>query len=155
MTLHALLLAFISLLGVHSSDTGKILAAIETATSDPRDAARLVVLADHESNFREHPNPASWDARADLAHGPWQLHGAMGLAPLAQQARAELFLIREGERICPDAPLAPLSGGCHVGAARRMAEKMDARARELVAKANGDAPTTPPEPNTPPVSNTN
>jgi hypothetical protein len=140
MPFHALLLTFVSLLGVRSPDTQAILAAIEAATSDPREAARLVVLAEHESRFREHPNPSSWDARADLAHGPWQLHGAVGLAPLAQQARAELYLIREGERICPDAPLAPLAGGCRVKAARRMSDSMDARARELVAKATGNAP---------------
>jgi hypothetical protein len=132
MTLPALLLAFVALLGVRSPDTRPILAAVETATSDPREAARLVVLAEHESRFREHPNPSSWDARADLAHGPWQLHGAMGLAPLPQQARAELYLIHEGERICPDAPLAPLAGGCHVAAARRMSDKLDERARELL-----------------------
>jgi hypothetical protein len=140
MTLHDLLLAFVTLLGVHSTDTGKILAAIEAATSDPREAARLVVLAEHESRFREHPEPASWDARADLAHGPWQLHGAMGLAPLSQQARAELYLIHEGERICPDSPLAPLAGGCRVRAARRMADALDARARELVTKSTGGTP---------------
>jgi hypothetical protein len=140
MTIHALLLTFAALLGVQSPDTAPILAAVEAATSEPRQAARLVVLAEHESRFRQHPNPWSWDARADLAHGPWQLHGAAGLGPLAQQARAELFLIHEGERICPDAPLAPLAGGCSVRAARRIAEKLDARASELVLKATEDAP---------------
>jgi len=153
MTLPALLLAFVALLGVRSPDTRPILAAVETATSDPREAARLVVLAEHESRFREHPNPASWDARADLAHGPWQLHGPMGLAPLPQQARAELYLIHEGERICPNAPLAPLAGGCHVAAARRMSDKLDEQAGELLrttcaagqsvaCQALGSQPTT-------------
>lgn len=129
----ALLLALVALLGVRTPDTARILAAIESATTDEHEAALLVVFAKHESGFLERPRPTSWDARAGLANGPWQLHGAAGRAPLATQARAWLYLLHEGARVCPEAPAAPLSGGCLAG--RRIADAREVEARALLERA--------------------
>lgn len=46
------------------------------------------------------------------AHGPWQLHGPCGGLSLPRQARCWRSLVREGVRLCPDAPYAILWGAC-------------------------------------------
>src|SRR5580704_9332744 len=44
--------------------------------------------------------------------GVWQENATTGRADVVTQARAWLFMLHEGARICPDNPAAPLSGGC-------------------------------------------
>lgn len=141
MTLHAILLALVALLGVRSPDTSRIVDAIEASTSDPHEAALSLVFADRESGMREHPQAYSWDARAGRSCGPWQepcdfVKGAT----LAQQAKAWIYLLHEGAKSCPDAPTAPLSGGCDRG--RRIADARELAASSLLkrATAKGEAP---------------
>lgn len=137
--MHVLLLALCTLLGVPSTPARvRILDAIEQATIDEREASLLVVFAWYESRFREHPEPVSWDARADVAHGPWQLWGAHGHDTLESQARAWLAQLHEGQRACPGSPLAPISGGCLVPAARRLGERREREAERLRAQAELD-----------------
>jgi hypothetical protein len=96
------------------------------------DAAAMVTWAVGESQMQLHPTSYSWDSRAGLSRGVWQLQGATGDAAPDVQAAAWLALLRDGLRRCPDAPGAPLSGGCH-GAARRIARGRMTQARAILA----------------------
>lgn len=68
---------------VQSKDAGRIADAIATAVEKERapasgeshavDAALLAEYADRESNLSEHPTAWSWDAKAGLSAGVWQL----------------------------------------------------------------------------------
>jgi hypothetical protein len=69
--------------------------AIDAATADDRLRATLVVYAWEESRFGTLA-PSSWDARADIAHGPWQLWGPAGHLDLRTQARAWLWRLQRG-----------------------------------------------------------
>jgi hypothetical protein len=80
----------------HSDDAGAIARAVDAATDDDRLRAVLVVYAYAESRWRLHPRAESWDARAGLARGPWQLWGAVGGMPLEVQARAWLANVEGG-----------------------------------------------------------
>lgn len=80
----------------HSDDARAIASAIDHATDDDRLRAVLVVYAWSESSWMRNPHPWSWDARAGIAHGPWQLWGASGLATLDEQARTWLRLVQRG-----------------------------------------------------------
>lgn len=133
--MRALLLSLCALLGVPSTPARtKILAAIASATTDAHEAALLVVFAKYESDFSLHPEPLSWDARADVAHGTWQLWGAHGFDSVATQAKAWIWLYHAGQRSC-DVPLAPICGGCRSKSARRIAVAREAEAARLEREA--------------------
>jgi hypothetical protein len=139
VTLHALLLAAAELLSVPAtSSRAGALDAIEFATKDPREAVLMLVVAKAESDVQEHPRPQSWDARAGKANGLWQLWGPDGLKSPREQAVAWLALYHDGVRVCPASPLAPLSGGCLVPAARRLGERRERQAEQLQAAAELD-----------------
>jgi hypothetical protein len=96
--------------------------------SHEEDAAVMAYYALRESWLRK---GAIGDAGRSF--GVWQERAATGRAGVVTQAHAWLALLREGARICPESPAAPLSGGCV--AARRMADRRVARARELLNAA--------------------
>lgn len=73
----------------HSLDAQRIASAIDDATGDDRLRAVLVVYAYHESRWQVRPAPSSWDARAGVARGPWQLWTG-GTLTLRDQARVWL-----------------------------------------------------------------
>jgi hypothetical protein len=102
--------------------------------SREEDAAVMAYYALRESWLRKH---AVGDGGRSF--GVWQENATTGRADVVTQARAWLFMLHEGARICPDNPAAPLSGGCK--AASHMALRRVAKARELleVAKRALDA----------------
>ena len=65
--------------------------------------------------------------------GVWQEPEATGKADVLTQARAWVAVLREGARLCPESPAAPLSGGCV--AARKLADRRVKRARALLDTA--------------------
>lgn len=67
------------------------------------------------------------------AFGPWQTHHLGPDATAKAYARDFLWQLREGAKICPVSPAAPLSGSCHL--ARRLADRRLKKARELLAQA--------------------
>lgn len=78
--------------------------------------------------------------------GVWQEPASTGKADVLTQARAWVAVLREGARLCPESPAAPLSGGCV--AARRLADRRVKRARALLeaakrSLASADAPPAP------------
>ncbi|HEY8041753.1 MAG TPA: hypothetical protein VIF15_18240 [Polyangiaceae bacterium] len=72
-----------------------------------------------------------------VSFGVWQEHASTGRADVVTQAKAWLVLLRDGARVCPASPAAPLSGGCT--AARKLADKRVARARALLAASHPEA----------------
>ena len=65
--------------------------------SHAEDAVLLAVYAAHESGLRADPVPSSWDARAGVSCGPWQMRcGAVRYAPLSAQAATWLRWARAG-----------------------------------------------------------
>jgi hypothetical protein len=120
------------------ADAPEIAAAIETViTQDPappvygsreEDAAVMAYYALRESWLRKR---AVGDGGRSF--GVWQENATTGRADILTQARAWLFLLHEGERICPANPAAPLSGGC--AAAALISARRVARARELLVIA--------------------
>lgn len=133
-------------------DAPEIAVAIETViTQDPRppvfgsreeDAAVMAYWALRESWLRK--NAVGDGGRS---FGIWQEQAASGRADILTQARAWLYMLHEGARICPDNPAAPLSGGCRnaAGLARRRVTK----ARELLETVKRALEPQPPPP--PPV----
>jgi hypothetical protein len=96
------------------------------------DAAILAVWAFYETggSMSRHPRPMSWDAVAGLSCGVWQQRCATLPSSILGQARAELVLMRRGAAVCPEQPMAPLSGGCH--AARGLADRRVRKTRQLL-----------------------
>jgi hypothetical protein len=141
MSLKALVLAIWA--AIHPSapklpDAPEIATAIETViTQDSQppvfgsreeDAAVMAYYALRESWLRKH---AVGDGGRSF--GVWQENEKTGRADVLTQARAWLYMLHAGARICPDNPAAPLSGGCK--AASRMAARRVAKARELLEVA--------------------
>jgi hypothetical protein len=77
-----------------SSDARAIARAVDAATDDDRLRAVLVVYAHRESHWTVRPRPWSWDARAGVARGPWQLWGPAGSLGLTGQASAWLSSVQ-------------------------------------------------------------
>lgn len=108
--------------------------------SAEEDAAALVVWSWRESSFTRH---AVGDrGMASPALGAWQIHAGPLIAfDLKAAAAYELKLAREGARVCPEQPFAPLSGGCR--AARRLADRRVAWARKLLDLVRGVSEAQP------------
>ena len=64
--------------------------------SHAQDAVLLAVYAAHESGLRMHPPAESWDARARVSCGAWQLRCSLTRGTLEEQARTWLRLARTG-----------------------------------------------------------
>lgn len=77
------------------------------------DAAAMAYWAVRESSL-DPSVPGDCRDRADpatcAAHGAWQLHGPCGRAPLREQARCWMALLRHSP--CPEHPLATMWGTC-------------------------------------------
>jgi hypothetical protein len=136
-------------------DAPEIATAIETViTQDPRppvfgsreeDAAVMAYWAFRESSLRR--NAVGDGGRS---FGVWQENATTGRADILTQARAWLYMLHEGARICPDNPAAPLSGGCR--AAAHLAQRRVAKARELLEFAKRALePPLPPLPSETPT----
>jgi hypothetical protein len=97
------------------------------------DAAMLAVWAFGETggSLSRYPRPQSWDAKAGLSCGVWQQRCRSIPPTILGQARDEIWLMRRGAVLCPEQPMAPLSGGCRAG--RRLADRRVARARALLS----------------------
>lgn len=128
----------------HAGDAAMIANAIAQAvvedganapvmSSHAEDAALMAVYAARESNLDVGAMHRPVNARDHESAGPWQLGLEWRSRPLAQQGKAWLYILREGARICPTSPAAPLSGGCR--AARGLAERRTTEGRELLAVA--------------------
>jgi hypothetical protein len=141
MSIKALVLAIWA--AIHPSapklpDAPEIATAIEVVITEDNlppvfgsredDAAVMAYYALRESSLRKH---AVGDGGRSF--GVWQENEKTGRADVLTQARAWLYMLHEGARICPDNPAAPLSGGCT--AASRIAARRVAKARELLAAA--------------------
>jgi hypothetical protein len=75
--------------------------------------------------------------------GVWQENANTGRRDVLTQARAWLYMLHEGARICPDNPAAPLSGGCRNAA--RIATVRVAKARQLLDTVKRALEPQPPE----------
>jgi hypothetical protein len=119
-------------------DAPEIAAAIERVVSqDPQppvfgsreeDAAVMAYWALKESWLRK-----GVVGDGGRSFGVWQEPAITGKADVLTQARAWVAVLREGARLCPDSPAAPLSGGCV--AARKVADRRVKRARALLNTA--------------------
>lgn len=120
------------------ADASEIADAIEnvvTHDEDPPvfgsredDAAVMAYYAFKESGLRKR---AVGDGGRSF--GVWQESTSSGRGDVLTQAKAWFRMLREGLRICPASPAAPLSGGCT--AARKLADRRVARARALLEAA--------------------
>jgi hypothetical protein len=136
MTIHALVLALFAAIhpGADRAAEPAVVDAIASATRDPAELALLVEFAWRESEAKEDPAPRSHDARDLTSCGYLQEPcGFVRTHSLVAQSRYWLRLYREGQRICPAEPLAPLSGGC------RRAAKLAHRRQREAAVAMRDA----------------
>ena len=128
--------------GYTTPDANEIAESIATAVleepapvfgSAEEDASVLAVFALGESGLYRTPRPQSWDARAGVSCGYLQEPCAFVRdRSVLEQTRYWLDLARRGTVLCPENPVAPLSGGCH-GAARRLADSRVARVRGMLA----------------------
>ena len=120
---------------VQSKDAQRIADAIASAVeveatpasgeSHAVDAALLADYANHESNLSEHPTPFSWDAKAGLSKGTWQLRSYLvDRQSLRQQAATWLGSLRA-------AGLARGIDSSKTRAAHRLAETREALASYL------------------------
>jgi hypothetical protein len=119
-------------------DAPEIAAAIERVVSeDPQppvfgsreeDAAVMAYWALKESWLRK-----GVVGDGGRSFGVWQEPAITGKADVLTQARAWVAVLREGARLCPVSPAAPLSGGCV--AARKVADRRVKRARALLDTA--------------------
>jgi hypothetical protein len=119
-------------------DAPEIAQAIVTVVSeDPlppvfgsreEDAAVMAYYALRESWLRK--NAVGDNGRS---FGVWQQPERVGKGDVISQARAWVAVLREGARLCPDSPAAPLSGGCRE--ARKLADRRVRRARVLLDTA--------------------
>lgn len=122
-----------------SPDAQPLASAIATAVSE--DAARAPVFGSHaedaavmaqvvleESNVQLDPRPQSWDAKAHVSCGAFQLPCNRLPATLTGQARMALWLLHRGRDACPDSPASSYLGGCH-GLARAIGDRRVIRAR--------------------------
>ena len=104
--------------------------------SHDEDAAAMAYWADKESTVRIRPghwvDPRTGKEVDPVAQGPWQTHRLGPDATVLEYARDWYAQFREGKKRCPESPLAPLSGSCHL--ARPVADRRVAKARELLAK---------------------
>ena len=93
--------------------------------------------ADKESNVQVHP--AHWiDHRTgkpvdSLAFGTYQTHRLGNDASAIDYARDWRRQLRDGKKVCPESPLAPLSGSCHL--ARPLADRRTREMRKLFVQA--------------------
>lgn len=96
------------------------------------------------------------DRRTCRAHGPWQLHGPCGRAPLVEQARCWLAVLHEGRARCPEHPAAMAWGACSGRVATptsrggvvlldigRMAAAREAKVRALLRRALDESRGSP------------
>jgi hypothetical protein len=142
--LHVIVLLIWS--GVHAHPNPAIEDAIVTAAMEDAargyvdsafEAAALAFWSAKESGNEENPKAQSRDAAAGQSCGPWQEECATLPRTLLGQARKWLWLAHRGAAICPESPLAPLSGGCRAG--RVIAETRLHRMREILNGRSTDA----------------
>jgi hypothetical protein len=120
------------------ADASKIADAITTVVSQETELPVFGTAEDDAAVMAYYALRESWLRNGLIgdggrSFGVWQEPPATGRADLLTQARAWFRLLREGARICPDSPAAPLSGGCV--AARKVADRRVRRARELLGIA--------------------
>jgi hypothetical protein len=144
--LQALVLSVWTAMGVHSPEAPVISEAIAAAVvveanagrapilgSFAEDTALAAVFAAHESNVSARPKTLfSWDARGGISCSYLQIPCALARQlSLVNQATYWFALLREGVRLCPGHPAAPLSGGCR-GLARRISDRRVLQMRALL-----------------------
>lgn len=98
-------------------------------------AAALVVSAWQEGRFCTHCKRGDGGVAVTTfqIHARSEEHARQLEGSNVAAARAALYIIREGARICPDRPLAPYCGGCRVGRARSMGQARMQEARRLAS----------------------
>lgn len=67
--------------------------AIAAAAESPLEASELAVYAWLESSGKTHPRAFSWDARAGVSCGPWQLRCSLSRTP-AEDAKQWIAIVR-------------------------------------------------------------
>ena len=103
-------------------------------TSHAEDLAVMAVYVVAESNVRVHPIAYSWDAKAGVSCGAFQVPCFVVRAQsLVGQAKYVLRLMHLGALTCPEQPLAPVIGSCRAG--RAQADWRVTHARELLRVA--------------------
>ena len=105
--------------------------------SHNEDAAAMSYWADKESNVQVHPahwiDPRTGKPVDSLAFGTYQTHRLGNDASAIDYARDWRRQLRDGKKVCPESPLAPLSGSCHL--ARPLADRRAREMRKLFVQA--------------------
>jgi hypothetical protein len=126
-----------------SGDAAEIASAIVTVVledgdrspvtgSHALDAAAMAYWAACESTLRLGAFHAHAVSPGDhRSAGAWQLGPEWGQRSALEQARAWLYLLRAGAKVCPESPASPLSGGCQ--RARKLADRRMEEARRALA----------------------
>jgi hypothetical protein len=114
----------------------------------PQAAAALVSMAWNESRFGANPvGPARCDSHGDChAYGVWQAeHRPWLVKDVVGAARFAYSMLRVGVRDCPEAPLAPMIGGCYFAGtkkpnwtARAISDKRLTEAGRILDEAEGN-----------------
>lgn len=101
------------------------------------DIATQAYWADKESSVQVHPahwiDPKTGKPVDSQAFGTYQTHRLGDDATALDYARDWRRQLRDGKRVCPESPLAPLSGSCHL--ARPLADRRLRETRKLLVKA--------------------
>lgn len=95
--------------------------SMNNGSSKLRDAVLMAVYAERESHVQQHPKCLSWDCKAGLSCGVWQMPCRFVKAhDLRDQAVHWIEMFRGGRQAC-DLPGAIMCGHCRKAAPRRMA----------------------------------
>lgn len=147
-TIRALILSVWALISpelAHTHDASAVASALATVAVEDADKAPVfgshdvdvvvqAVYVAGESGVNQNPRPQSWDAKDLLSCGILQERCAFVRShSIIEQVRLWKQLLREGARVCPESPSAPLGGHCRY--ARQLADARVAQARELLREA--------------------
>jgi hypothetical protein len=118
LTLHAIVLSVWAGMAMpHTTDEEPIAWAIAEAVDESPEAAvfgadRTVAVMAYYSAAESNNHLDAYSNLDAPAYGCWQQQNSSGKGDALTQARSWLRLLRLGSEICPQSPLAPLSGGC-------------------------------------------
>lgn len=99
------------------------------------EAALEAIYAFAESGAQRHPKPVSWDAKAGISCGMWQMPcQIVRNIDLWDQAKYWLYMMHTAIDACPRHPGAMMCGSCRAGLPRRMANYRWRKAKTVLQR---------------------